>query len=1044
MKERASESRDPAPSTDEEPPRHSGSEMLTGIKAELSDRDRRIFSLETALAERETEIRSLEETLSALYASTSWKISVPLRLAKRLLARMRYFPRVQPARPRQPDLRHPTARPVLRVEEEDSRAADYSAWEGSRRAARLEAADDLSGLWNHLITIVIFAAEPDGAMRLSATLASLRRQHYRNIEVLLAGVPSDLPADLTDFSEYRGLFVEPALHPLDVLTLPAVDRLWRGSHLMFARAGTEFAPDAFALFNAALNAARGDAAPDLVLCDHDRLTASGEVTAPILGPGWDPDLICAFDYIETAFLASRALVLTQRAAQPPASLHQWLCGVARGLRQPATGHVAEPLVHMRASAPRPALQPAAPAVPWTAAGAELPALAIVVPNRNKPELLKRCTRFLEFPNRFRPELVVVDNASDEPAVSAIYRDLCARHGARIVQMNQPFNFSRMVNLGVAAATAEVVLLLNNDVEITAPGLLEQMLAHALRPEVGVVGSKLLYPDGTVQHAGMMLSPGPTPENCVRAKHVLRGAPGTADGYLYQLRTVRNYQCVTGALLAMRREVFEHVGGFDEVALPVEYGDVDFCLRVRRAGRRVIALPLDGAVHAESSTRGTASPPAVMDMRTAAMAVIAERWPGAIAHDPYRNPWVAVGEVAEARFPWSGHARSLPRRAIGPATVPSASTDGRHHRRSAELPLRLEDGLCITGYLRSEIGLGQAARSLAHACDTQRLPLSFRSLPLPRAENEQDFATKCNQIRNRKANLLVVGLPAIRDLQSEIGGGVMNILYPFWELSRVPAEWLTLVRRFDEVWAPSTFVASTFPDRLGRPVRLVRQPMRLPPAAPPPRSGREALRLFTYLDFDSYGARKNPTAAVNAFQAAFGSAQRDVELVVKTRGTDDRGLRQWLLRAAAADRRIKVIDRTVDRMRMNELMASCDAFVSLHRSEGFGFGAAEALAAGKAVVATDYGGTTDFITPETGYPVDYVLEPVQPGQYVACEGQVWASARQEAAVAALRSIYRDPAAADARALRGFALLRAQNALPVVGAGITRLLRDLGVL
>jgi hypothetical protein len=103
-----------------------------------------------------------------------------------------------------------------------------------------------------------------------------------------------------------------------------------------------------------------------------------------------------------------------------------------------------------------------------------------------------------------------------------------------------------------------------------------------------------------------------------------------------------------------------------------------------------------------------------------------------------------------------------------------------------------------------------------------------------------------------------------------------------------------------------------------------------------------------------------------------------------------------------------------------------------------------LAAGKAVVATDYGGTTDFITPETGYPVDYVLEPVQPGQYVACEGQVWASARQEAAVAALRSIYRDPAAADARALRGFALLRAQNALPVVGAGITRLLRDLGVL
>ena len=103
---------------------------------------------------------------------------------------------------------------------------------------------------------------------------------------------------------------------------------------------------------------------------------------------------------------------------------------------------------------------------------------------------------------------------------------------------------------------------------------------------------------------------------------------------------------------MRREVFERVGGFDEVELPVEYGDVDFCLRVRAAGWRVIVLPLDGLVHRESSTRGTASPPDVMAMRTAAMKVILRRWPEAVAHDPYINPWVAVGEVPEARFPWS--------------------------------------------------------------------------------------------------------------------------------------------------------------------------------------------------------------------------------------------------------------------------------------------------------------------------------------------------------------------------------------------------------
>jgi O-antigen biosynthesis protein len=104
-------------------------------------------------------------------------------------------------------------------------------------------------------------------------------------------------------------------------------------------------------------------------------------------------------------------------------------------------------------------------------------------------------------------------------------------------------------------------------------------------------------------------------------------------------------------------VFDQVGGFDEVAFPVEYGDLDFCLRVRRAGWRVIALPLDGILHPESSTRGTASPPAVVAMRTAGMKIMAERWPDAIARDPYRNAWVEAGEVPEARFPWSAGAAS---------------------------------------------------------------------------------------------------------------------------------------------------------------------------------------------------------------------------------------------------------------------------------------------------------------------------------------------------------------------------------------------------
>jgi glycosyltransferase involved in cell wall biosynthesis len=359
-------------------------------------------------------------------------------------------------------------------------------------------------------------------------------------------------------------------------------------------------------------------------------------------------------------------------------------------------------------------------------------------------------------------------------------------------------------------------------------------------------------------------------------------------------------------------------------------------------------------------------------------------------------------------------------------------------------IRLQDGLCLIGYLRSEIGIGQAARNLAYACDARRLPISFRHVPLPGRESDAEFTTKCVTVPDRKANLLVAGLPAICDLTHEIGPGRVNILYPFWELSRIPRALLDVAHRFDEIWTPSSFVAHAFPPDFDRPVRLVPQPVwnssllgdntRLP----------EILRLYTYLDFDSYCARKNPTGVVRAFQAAFAPGQRDVELVVKARGAEDSGMRKWLAAKAATDPRIKLIDKTLTRDQMNAMMQSCDVFISLHRSEGFGLGAAEALAAGKAVVATDYAATTDFITPDTGYPVAYDLVPLKRGDYPGWEGQVWAEPRLDATVAALRSVYEDRSAARAKGLRGQALLRELFSPTVVGARVQELLQNLGVL
>jgi hypothetical protein len=122
--------------------------------------------------------------------------------------------------------------------------------------------------------------------------------------------------------------------------------------------------------------------------------------------------------------------------------------------------------------------------------------------------------------------------------------------------------------------------------------------------------------------------------------------------LNALSSVRNYQAVTGALMASRRDVFLKIGGFDEVHLPVEFNDVDYCLRARKAGYRVLCLPLDGVFSFESLTRGTELSPEVARMQQAAMACMADRWREEFRHDPYRNPWVELGDVPQARFPWS--------------------------------------------------------------------------------------------------------------------------------------------------------------------------------------------------------------------------------------------------------------------------------------------------------------------------------------------------------------------------------------------------------
>ncbi|MFO1206721.1 MAG: hypothetical protein U1E63_13515 [Burkholderiales bacterium] len=191
---------------------------------------------------------------------------------------------------------------------------DYRSWQQSRLQQRLEGSGPTAGRWNHLISVALISAAGDAdRAQLVWTLRSLLQQTYHNIEVVVLG--EDLAETyLADaFAAYRGIFFEPGLTHLDILRDWRADRVWRGSHLMFAWLGTVFDADAFALLNAALNAHAPNVSPDLVLCDHDRVKEPEDFVEPCFTCGWDPDLIQVLDYLETAFLASRALIRRHRA-----------------------------------------------------------------------------------------------------------------------------------------------------------------------------------------------------------------------------------------------------------------------------------------------------------------------------------------------------------------------------------------------------------------------------------------------------------------------------------------------------------------------------------------------------------------------------------------------------------------------------------------------------------------------------------------------------------------------------------------------------------
>ncbi len=226
-----------------------------------------------------------------------------------------------------------------------------------------------------------------------------------------------------------------------------------------------------------------------------------------------------------------------------------------------------------------------------------PLVSIIIPNKNQAELLKRCiASIINNSTYMNYEIVLVDNGSTEPAVEALYTELQSEPKIRFFRWDHPFNFSGINNFAVEQARGSHLLFLNNDTEVISSDWIEAMLEFSTRSNVGAVGAKLLYPDTTLQHAGVILGIGGV------AGHSHKYFPNSSYGYFGRLRVPQNLSAVTAACVMIPKPVFEAIGGFDE-SFAVAFNDIDLCLKIRALGKDIIWTPHAELTHYESKTRG---------------------------------------------------------------------------------------------------------------------------------------------------------------------------------------------------------------------------------------------------------------------------------------------------------------------------------------------------------------------------------------------------------------------------------------------------------
>lgn len=528
--------------------------------------------------------------------------------------------------------------------------------------ARMQAGQYANG---PLISVVLPVYNTPLAL-LKRCIDSVREQTYRNWELCIADDASPDPRIVECLQAYarEDVRIKVAVRERNGHISEATNTalaMVTGSHVAFLDHDDELSADA--LHQVVLALAEHPQAR-LLYSDEDKIDEAGRRFEPHFKPGWNPELLRSQNYI-CHLMVVETLLLAQVGVLRPgfegSQDHDLVLRCTEVLAPVQICHIPKVLYHWRAiegstalggdqksyasEAGRRAVQEHLQRIGRTGtvevvspgcyrtrpALAKTPKVSIIIPTRDRADLLSVCVRSVmektDYPDF---EVVVVDNGSVDAATRTLLRELRRTPGIRVLDYPIPFNFSAIVNHGVREATGEVICLLNNDTEVIDASWLTELVARAKQRDAGAVGAMLYYPDDTIQHAGVVLGLGGV------AGHIYTRMGRGTPGYMARAWVAQNMSAVTAACMAVRRSVFEEVGGFDE-ALPVAFNDIDFCLRLLECGYRNVWTPYAELYHYESASRGSEDSPAKQERFAAEVHAMKWRW-GAVLHDdPAYNP-----------------------------------------------------------------------------------------------------------------------------------------------------------------------------------------------------------------------------------------------------------------------------------------------------------------------------------------------------------------------------------------------------------------------